>query len=121
MLSLRTLALVVTTGAIAGCAVGPDYHRPDAPLTDRYQTQSAIKSSLAEQGNVTQAANLAVWWESFNDPLLSELVSRALAQNLDLAQASARMSQARRTWHSNRGAAALGQHQRTSRPRLPVG
>ncbi|MEI7408558.1 efflux transporter outer membrane subunit [Pectobacterium aroidearum] len=95
MLSLRTLALVVTTGAIAGCAVGPDYHRPDAPLADRYQTQSAIKSSLAEQGNVTQAANLAVWWESFNDPLLSELVSRALAQNLDLAQASARMSQAR--------------------------
>ncbi|ACT13710.1 MULTISPECIES: efflux transporter outer membrane subunit [Pectobacterium] len=95
MLSLRTLALVVTAGAIAGCAVGPDYHRPDAPLADRYQTQSAIKSSLAEQGNVTQAANLAVWWESFNDPLLSELVSRALTQNLDLAQASARMSQAR--------------------------
>lgn len=95
MLSLRTLALVVTTGAIAGCAVGPDYHRPDAPLADRYQTQSAVKSSLAEQGNVTQAANLAVWWESFNDPLLSELVSRALAQNLDLAQASARMRQAR--------------------------
>lgn len=95
MLSLRTLALVVTTGAIAGCAVGPDYHRPDAPLADRYQTQSAIKPSLAEQGNVTQAANLAVWWESFNDPLLSELVSRALAQNLDLAQASARMRQAR--------------------------
>ncbi len=95
MLSLRTLALVVTTGAIAGCAVGPDYHRPDAPLADRYQMQSAIKSSLAEQGNVTQAANLAVWWESFNDPLLSELVSRALAQNLDLAQASTRMSQAR--------------------------
>ncbi|MCG5047461.1 efflux transporter outer membrane subunit [Pectobacterium brasiliense] len=105
MLSLRTLSLVVTTSLMAGCAVGPDYHRPDAPLADRYQAQSAAqrssaqpsvaKSSFANQESTAQAANLAVWWESFNDPLLSQLVSRALAQNLDLAQASARMSQAR--------------------------
>ncbi|MEQ9847352.1 efflux transporter outer membrane subunit [Pectobacterium brasiliense] len=110
MLSLRTLSLVVTTSLMAGCAVGPDYHRPDAPLADRYQEQSAAQRSsaqpsvakssfaepsLAKQNDAAQAANLAVWWESFNDPLLSQLVSRALAQNLDLAQASARMSQAR--------------------------
>ncbi|ATY91452.1 putative outer membrane efflux lipoprotein [Pectobacterium atrosepticum SCRI1043] len=95
MLPLRTLALVVTTSVMAGCAVGPDYHRPDAPLADRYQAQSAAQQSFAKQGNANQTANIAVWWESFNDPLLSELVSRALAQNLDLAQASARMTQAR--------------------------
>ncbi|AIA71758.1 efflux transporter outer membrane subunit [Pectobacterium atrosepticum] len=95
MLPLRTLALVVTTSVMAGCAVGPDYHRPDAPLADRYQAQSASQQSIAKQGNANQTANIAVWWESFNDPLLSELVSRALAQNLDLAQASARMTQAR--------------------------
>ncbi|MCA6940259.1 efflux transporter outer membrane subunit [Pectobacterium polaris] len=94
MLSLRTLSLVVTTSLMAGCAVGPDYHRPDAPLSARYQTQSAAERSVTKAGNATQAANVAVWWESFNDPLLSELVSSALAQNLDLAQASARMSQA---------------------------
>ena len=110
MLSLRTLSLVVTTSLMAGCAVGPDYHRPDAPLADRYQAQSAAQRSsaqpsvaksplaepsLVEQESAAQVANLAVWWESFNDPLLSQLVSRALAQNLDLAQASARMSQSR--------------------------
>lgn len=102
MLSLRTLSLVVTTSLMAGCAVGPDYHRPDAPLSARYQAQSAAERSVTKQpvskqsvtrsGNAIQTANVAVWWESFNDPLLSELVSSALAQNLDLAQASARMS-----------------------------
>jgi NodT family efflux transporter outer membrane factor (OMF) lipoprotein len=39
--------------------------------------------------------DLVNWWRSFNDPLLASLVDRALAQNLDLQQASARVVQAR--------------------------
>lgn len=35
------------------------------------------------------------WWRGFNDPVLDRLVDRALAQNLDLAQAAARVTQAR--------------------------
>ncbi|WP_307746969.1 efflux transporter outer membrane subunit [uncultured Pantoea sp.] len=88
MFSLRTLSLMVSSGLLAGCAVGPDYHRPDVPLPDRYQ-------SAMQQRSATRPANFAVWWEGFNDPLLSRLVSDALAQNLDIAQASARMAQAR--------------------------
>ncbi|AOR59424.1 efflux transporter outer membrane subunit [Pectobacterium parmentieri] len=100
MSSLHPLALVVAASLMAGCAVGPDYHRPDAPLSDRYQAQSVAKQSAAQQsiekqGNAIQSTNIAVWWEGFNDPLLSELVSSALAQNLDLAQASARVIQSR--------------------------
>lgn len=88
MFSLRTLSLMVSSGLLAGCAVGPDYHRPDVPLPDRYQ-------SAMQQRSATRPANFAVWWEGFNDPLLSRLVSDALAQNPDIAQASARMAQAR--------------------------
>lgn len=88
MFSLRTLSLMVSSGLLAGCAVGPDYHRPDMPLPDRYQ-------SAMQQRSATRPASFAVWWEGFNDPLLSRLVSDALAQNLDIAQASARMAQAR--------------------------
>ncbi|MGC1024496.1 efflux transporter outer membrane subunit [Pantoea agglomerans] len=88
MFSLRTLSLMVSSGLLAGCAVGPDYHRPDVPLPDRYQ-------SAMQQRSATRPANFAVWWEGFNDPLLSRLVSDALARNLDIAQASARMVQAR--------------------------
>jgi NodT family efflux transporter outer membrane factor (OMF) lipoprotein len=39
--------------------------------------------------------DLVNWWRSFNDPLLASLVDRALAQNLDLQQASSRVVQAR--------------------------
>lgn len=90
MSPLRTLALVISTGLLAGCAVGPDYHRPDAPLSEQYQAQSAVQRRSA-----SRPASFAVWWQGFNDPLLSKFVSDALAQNLDLAQATARMAQAR--------------------------
>jgi len=90
MFPLRTLALIVSAGLLAGCAVGPDYQRPDAPLSDRYQAQSAV-----QQRSAARPASFAVWWEGFDDPLLSQFVSSALTQNLDLAQATARMAQAR--------------------------
>jgi NodT family efflux transporter outer membrane factor (OMF) lipoprotein len=44
----------------------------------------------------------ATWWRSLNDPLLSELVDQAVAGNLDLARAEARLREAR----ANRDAAA---------------
>jgi efflux transporter, outer membrane factor (OMF) lipoprotein, NodT family len=75
---------------MAGCAVGPDYRRPDAPLPAHYIGQAAV-----EQQHAASAADLATWWQGFNDPLLSHFVSLALEQNLDLAQASARVTQAR--------------------------
>jgi len=90
MFPLRNLALMVSSVLLAGCAVGPDYYRPDAPLPERYQAQSAV-----QQRSVSRTASFAVWWDGFGDPLLSHYVTDALAQNLDLAQATARLAQAR--------------------------
>jgi len=42
-----------------------------------------------------QASDLQAWWLSFNDPMLADLVEQALRDNLDIAQAVARMTQAR--------------------------
>jgi NodT family efflux transporter outer membrane factor (OMF) lipoprotein len=39
--------------------------------------------------------NLVAWWEGFGDPVLTEFIAKALEQNLDLAQAAARVAQAR--------------------------
>jgi NodT family efflux transporter outer membrane factor (OMF) lipoprotein len=75
---------------MAGCAVGPDYHRPVAPLSSRYLGQPSV-----EQRSSTSQADLIAWWESFGDPMLAGFVVQALEQNLDLAQASARVMQAR--------------------------
>lgn len=52
----------------------------------------------------SEPANLARWWEQFNDPTLTSLVQRAAGQNLDLAAAEARVREAR----ASRDAAAAG-------------
>jgi NodT family efflux transporter outer membrane factor (OMF) lipoprotein len=48
-----------------------------------------------EQREAKAPADFSAWWEGFGDPQLARLVRLALAQNLDLAQASARVAQAR--------------------------
>lgn len=86
----RLLALALGAGLAAGCTVGPDYHRPDAPLVQRYLGQDAVDRRTAS----TPAA-LDTWWKGFGDRRLDALVDQALAQNLDLVQARARLAQAR--------------------------
>ena len=66
----------------AGCAVGPDYRRPDTPVP-------AMWSEARYDGIDTRPADLARWWEEFNDPALTRLVQRAAGSNLDLRLAEA--------------------------------
>lgn len=73
---------------LSGCAVGPDYRRPETKLDD-------FHSAAAVEARVAGAPALETWWQGFNDPLLSRLILQAQAQNLDLAAALARVQQAR--------------------------
>lgn len=84
------LAAFVVASFLAGCAVGPDYVRPEMPLPQRYLGESAV-----DQRQATAQADLVTWWTGFGDPQLTRFVTLALEQNLDLAQASARVAQAR--------------------------
>lgn len=90
MLLKRTLFMFAVASLSAGCAVGPDYVRPDTSMPDRYLGQTAV-----EQRHANASADFIVWWEGFGDPQLTRFVTLALKQNLDLAQASARVAQAR--------------------------
>jgi len=90
MSPLRPAAWLVSFSMMAGCTVGPDYQRPETALAHRYLGQASV-----EQRSAATPASLATWWEGFADPVLSELITKALEQNLDLAQASARVAQAR--------------------------
>ncbi|MCC7645338.1 MULTISPECIES: efflux transporter outer membrane subunit [unclassified Janthinobacterium] len=88
---LRLPFLLIAAGlAATGCAVGNDYRRPELPQAAQYLHQAALG---ARQD--ADAAELRHWWTAFGDPRLTRLVTVALAQNLDLAQAQARVSQAR--------------------------
>ena len=88
--SQRFFASILTAGTLAGCAVGPDYQRPALATPNRFIGQSAV-----EQRPGATVANLGIWWTGFDDPLLTRFVDLALEQNLDIAQATARVSQSR--------------------------
>lgn len=90
MLPKHTLVAFIVASLSSGCAVGPDYVRPDVPMLERFQGQAAVDHRQAKA-----SANLAAWWTGFGDPQLTRFVTLALEQNLDLSQASARVTQAR--------------------------
>jgi len=75
---------------LSGCAVGPNYHRPSLAAPAAFMGDPAIAERQA-----AQPAELARWWDGFDDPLLSRLVVEAQSKNLDVAQAVARVTQAK--------------------------
>ncbi len=93
----HALAALIAAALSTGCAVGPDYVKPDVPMPPRFQGQAAV-----DQRSTPVGADLVGWWAGFGDPKLTRFVELALAQDLDLAQASARVVQARAgLWAAN--------------------
>ncbi|PVY69308.1 NodT family efflux transporter outer membrane factor (OMF) lipoprotein [Cupriavidus alkaliphilus] len=90
MLPKRSFAALFVASLVSACAVGPDYVKPDVPVPQRFQGQTAV-----DQRTAGPTADLSTWWTGFGDPQLTQFVQLALEQNLDLAQAFARVTQAR--------------------------
>src|SRR5438034_6822454 len=88
---MRTLrvALPLTLAVLAGCTVGPNYHRPAIQTPDAFRTLAP-----ATANDPASLADLK-WWEVFKDEKLQDLVRTALAQNYDLRDAVARVEAAR--------------------------
>ena len=80
---------VLALGALAlfwgGCALTPDYERPETGLPEEWEEPVNPGESFA---------NLP-WWEIYRDPVLRNLIEIALAENQDLAAALARLEEAR--------------------------
>jgi multidrug efflux system outer membrane protein len=112
----RPLAVVASVVVLAaflaapGCMVGPNY-RPPAVATPA--SWSGLSSPAAESRIAADSragsesrpvatsrpdagpADVAAWWRNFDDPVLTGLVERAVRGNLSIAQAQARVCQAR--------------------------
>jgi len=84
---LRPLALLGLTFVLAGCAVGPDFEKPDAPTPEGW-----LESAAA--GVSTESSDQRDWWKSFNDPALEALIQRAYAENQVLEIAGLRVYEA---------------------------
>jgi multidrug efflux system outer membrane protein len=87
------LGLVALT-ALAGCAVGPDYRRPETKVPENWNAQEVVTKAQTSKTTPDPVA-LVQWWNAFNDSTLSSLVEMAIRSNLDLRQAEARIRQAR--------------------------
>src|SRR5881409_1851040 len=87
---LRPLALLLGVSLLTACAVGPDYRSPEIDVSSRFLGQEAIVHR-----DVQSKADLTAWWSGFDDPLLTRFISLALEQNLDIAQAAARVARSR--------------------------
>jgi multidrug efflux system outer membrane protein len=105
--------------AFAGCALGPDYRRPEvaAPAAYRFEPDGGA-DSIADAG----------WWQVYKDPQLQSLIREGLANNLDVRVAAARVDQARAVYGSARlqqlpqvSVNAGATRQRTSLYELPPG
>jgi outer membrane protein, multidrug efflux system len=84
-------AAVMASSLVAGCRVGPNYHRPVVQGPTAYRDFS---ENPEVQGKVASYADLP-WWQVFQDPQLQELIRLALKQNYDLQLATERINEGR--------------------------
>jgi outer membrane protein, multidrug efflux system len=88
--SSGTAIALVMVMSLSGCAVGPRYQRPTAPVPTEFKESSAP----ATQGAQTPPIAYNNWWLVFNDPTLDRLEREADAANQDIRVAVARVDQA---------------------------
>jgi NodT family efflux transporter outer membrane factor (OMF) lipoprotein len=91
---------VMASVLLAGCAVGPDYQSPTVALPATFKGAAEVANRAAPQ----PAPSLYTWWQGFDDPELNHVIDIALAQNLDLAQAMARVDEVHAGLESARSA-----------------
>lgn len=70
--------------SLAGCALGPDYQRPEVPTPKAWQDAPQSRRAPPE-----------AWWRAFRDPTLDRLIQEALTANLDLKIAVQRIRDVR--------------------------
>jgi multidrug efflux system outer membrane protein len=105
---------------LAGCAVGPNYHRPDAPVASAWKEQPPWRAA-----DPKDSIPKGDWWSTFGDAELSQYEGQALKANqtievarhqLQQARASARISQAGLFPQLSAGISATRAQNSTGRP-----
>ena len=103
-MSWRAALSIVLTGALGGCAVGPNYHAPVPP--------AGAEAPLVSVNPAAEAPSEPpdAWWRLYDDAELDRLVQQAFAANADLAVAQANLSGARASLEAARN----GQYPQTT-------
>jgi multidrug efflux system outer membrane protein len=72
----------------AGCMMGPKYKRPAVNVPQDYRTPEPQQADQASSLGNEQ------WWQVYQDPVLTQLIHTAIAQNYDVRIAAARVLEA---------------------------
>jgi NodT family efflux transporter outer membrane factor (OMF) lipoprotein len=95
----RTLLALVLAGVASGCAVGPDYRRPDV------ESPAAFKEAQGwAPAAPADALERGPWWSLFGDPVLDKLAASVEVSNQNVAAATAAYAQARALVREQRAA-----------------
>ena len=86
--ALRVLLWPLLVAIGVGCTVGRDYRPPQVQVP-------AIWSEAEQKGATTAPVEITQWWATFNDPVLTSLIDRAVRSNHDLRVAEWRIREAR--------------------------
>jgi NodT family efflux transporter outer membrane factor (OMF) lipoprotein len=70
-------SMTIAALALGGCAIGPDYQKPEVEVPGRFTAERDAELEATEPRSER-------WWQNFHDPALDELVARADMQNIDL-------------------------------------
>jgi len=96
---LAFISAAALAAGLAGCAVGPDYHRPTAlpgqPLPKNFSAANPTNGTIWKIAEPSANLPRGEWWQLFDDPELSRLETLALTNNQNLAAAAERFEESR--------------------------
>ena len=93
---VRAFVVMAAATALTACAsTSAQLPSQRALVADVTASTFDAAPAVAARSTAAAAPDISRWWTGFQDPVLTELVDKALAQNLDLAAAGARVDQAR--------------------------
>ncbi len=93
--SIRRLCAAAVALVLASCTVGPNFVKPKPDVPPRWSA-TALERAAARAGAVSAAEPQSLdWWMSFHDPMLTSLIERSAAANLDVREAVLRIEEAR--------------------------
>jgi NodT family efflux transporter outer membrane factor (OMF) lipoprotein len=91
----RLASLLMTASALAGCAIGPDYVRPSAPLSATFKEAPVPPPQGWVPPIPADTLARGEWWTLFGDPVLNALAAKVTVSNQNIAAAEAAYRQAR--------------------------
>lgn len=89
------IPVLVLSLTLAACSLAPPLEQPALDVPAQYKELAPAERGTWKTAQPADAVPRGEWWKVFNDPVLEQLESDAIAANQNLKAAAARVMQAR--------------------------